>query len=297
MKLITLLAFASALAAGGAESLSQRYAALGELIITNLDSAPFPHPNRAQGHKYNDQFFSAADHYADNTVAIFIPKGFREDGRIDFVVHFHGWKNHVETVLTQYQLIEQLVASGRNAVLVVPQGPRDASDSFGGKLEDPGGFARFMTDVAGALRAGSALKQKEFALGNIILSGHSGGYQVMGSIVDHGDLTDHVTEVWLFDALYARTDQFLAWFDARHGRLIDLYTEHGGTKAETERLIARLKTRGTEFLAVKEADLKPADLKDHRLCFIYTSLEHNDVIHQHEAFKEFLTSSGLGVRP
>jgi len=292
-----MLVLVSALVAGGAEGLTQRYAPFGELIIAHLDSAPFPHPSRAQGHQYNDQVFSAAEHYADNTVAIFIPKGFREGARIDFVVHFHGWKNHVETVLGQYQLIEQLAASGRNAVLVVPQGPRDASDSFGGKLEDPGGFERFMNDVAATLRTQSGLKQKDFTLGNVILSGHSGGYQVIGSILDHGGLTDHVAEVWLFDGLYARTDQFLAWFDARHGRLIHLYTEHGGTKAETERLMARLKNRGTEFLAAKEADLKPDDLKNHRLVFIYTALEHNDVIHKHEAFKDFAASSGLSPRP
>jgi len=68
------------------------------------------------------------------------PKGFSKNGRVDFVVHFHGWKNHVEAVLRHYQLIEQLMASRRNAVLVIPQGPCDAPDSFGGKLEDPGGL-------------------------------------------------------------------------------------------------------------------------------------------------------------
>ncbi len=112
-------------------------------------------------------------------MAIFIPKGFRETGQIDFIVHFHGWKNHVEGVLDEYKLIEQLAASGRNAVLVVPQGPRDAPDSFGGKLEDPDGFKRFMADVMDTLRQQSGLKKKDFALGQIILSGHSGGYEVM----------------------------------------------------------------------------------------------------------------------
>ena len=292
MKLVFPLFLVAALTASGAEGLAQRYAGLGELIVTNLESAPFPHPGRAEGHKYQDQFFSAAEHYADNTVAIFVPRGFREGERVDFVVHFHGWKNHVETVLSHYRLIEQLVASGRNAVLVVPQGPRDAPDSFDGKLEDPRGFERFMNEVAGVLRARSALKRKDFALGNITLSGHSGGYQVIGSILDHGGLREHVTEVFLFDALYARTDQFLAWYDAQPGRLVNLYTEHGGTKAETERLMARLKQRGTPFLAAQEADLKPDDLKQNRLLFIFTPLAHDDVVDKHEAFRQFLASGG-----
>jgi len=64
------------------------------------------------------------------------------------------------------------------------------------------------------------------------LSGHSGGYQVIASILDHGGLTNTLKEVWLFDALYARTDKFLASWDKSHGRLIDIYTEHGGTREE-----------------------------------------------------------------
>ena len=120
------------------ETLPEKYANYGELIVTQLATAPFPHPQRAEGHSYHDEQFSAKDHYSDSTVAIFIPKGFRETGKIDFVVHFHGWKNNVPGVLAHYKLIEQLIASGRNAVLVVPQGPFNAPDSFGGKLEDPG---------------------------------------------------------------------------------------------------------------------------------------------------------------
>jgi hypothetical protein len=39
-----------------------------------------------------------------------------------------------------------------------------------------------------------------------------------------------VKEAWLFDALYAQTERFLAWFDKQHGRLVDLYTEHGAPR-------------------------------------------------------------------
>ena len=176
-KLLLLLLGCAALPARG-ETLPERYADYGELIVTQLTSAPFPHPKRAEGHTYQGKLYPAKEHYSDNTVAIFIPKGFRETGQVDFVVHFHGWKNHVEGVLGQYQLIEQLMESGRNAVLVVPQGPRNAPDSFGGKLEDADGFKRFMADVVETLRQKSGLKKKDFALGQIVLSGHSGGYEV-----------------------------------------------------------------------------------------------------------------------
>ncbi len=282
----------AALAARGA-NLPERYASQGELILTALASAPFPHPKRAEGHQYKGQRYPAKEHYSDSTVAIFIPRGFRETGKVDFVIHFHGWKNQVTNVLGQYQLIEQLVASGRNAVLVVPQGPRNAPDSFGGKLEDPDGFKRFMADVVETLRQKSALKQKGFAIGQIVLSGHSGGYQVISAIVDHGGLTDRVREVWLFDALYAQTPRFLAWIDRNQGRFIDIYTEHGGTKAPTEQLMATLKARGTPFFTGKEGDAKPADLQSNRLVFLYTDLAHNEVVHKRQEFRDYLKTSCL----
>jgi hypothetical protein len=292
-KLLVLLLGCAILPARG-ETLAQRYAGSGQLIVTQLASAPFPHPKRAEGHHYQNQLYPAAEHYSDNTVAIFVPKGFRETGQVDFVVHFHGWKNNVEGVLGRYQLIEQLLESGRNAVLVVPQGPRNAPDSFGGKLEDPDGFKRFMAEVVDTLRQQSALKKKDFAIGQIALSGHSGGYEVISAILDRGGLTEHVREVWLFDALYAQTDKFLAWIDRHLGRFIDLYTEHGGTKAETEQLMARLKQRGTAFFAGKEDEAKPADLQANKLVFLYTDLPHNDVVHQRREFREFLKTSCFG---
>jgi len=289
---LLLLGCATLSARGG--TLSDRYAGSGQLIVTQLASAPFPHPKRAEGHTYQKKLYPATEHYADNTVAILIPKGFRETGQVDFVVHFHGWKNTVAGVLEQYKLIEQLMESGRNAVLVVPQGPRNAPDSFGGKLEDPDGFKRFMADVVDTLRQQSALKKKDFAIGQIVLSGHSGGYEVISAIVDRGGLTDHVREVWLFDALYAQTDKFLAWIDRHLGRFIDIYTEHGGTKAETEQLMALLKQRGTFFFAGKEGEAKTVALQMNRLVFLYTDLPHNDVVHKRQEFRDFLKTSCFG---
>lgn len=291
-----VMAFLTACLIARGEALQEQFRSQGELVLVHLASAPFPHPQRAEGHKYKDQFFSAAEHYSNDTVAIFIPKGFRETGAIDFVVHFHGWQNNVEGVLKRYQLIEQLIASKRNAVLVVPQGPYNASDSFGGKLEDKDGFARFMKDVSDSLREKAALTNKTFDLGKIILSGHSGGYEVISSIVEHGGLTGQIKEVWLFDALYARTEKFLGWWDKSQGRLIDIYTEHGGTKGETENLMTTLKQRGTALFAGKDTEVSPANLRENRIIFLYSDLAHNDVIDKRKTFEQFLETSCLAER-
>jgi len=61
---------------------------------------------------------------------------------MDFVVHFHGWRNTVAGQLGKVSLDRAVLRQWKNAVLLVPEGPHDAPDSFGGKLEDTNGFAR-----------------------------------------------------------------------------------------------------------------------------------------------------------
>src|SRR5206468_2802605 len=110
-----------------------------------------------------------------------------------------------------------------------------------------------------------------------------------------GGLSDHVAEVWLFDALYARTDKFLAWSDkVRQGRLINIYTENGGTRTETEKMMATLRQRGTPIFSGNESEAKSADLRANRLVFLFTELPHDDVLHGRQTFLEFLKTSCLG---
>ena len=270
-----------------------QYAALGQLVITQLVSAPFPHPARAAGHMYHGQLYSAVDHYNKSTVAIFIPKTFRPGEKVDLVVHFHGWNHTVASTLPEYMLIEQFAASERNAILVVPEGPYNAPDSFGGKLEDTNGFKNFIAEVGGALRMPPVLATNQFQIGDIIISGHSGGYHVMGEILDHGGLADKIKEVWLFDALYGSTPYFVAWQQAYNGRLLDIYTDHGGTKEETEKLMSSLKTAGTGYWAGEDAAMTPEILRANRLVFIHTDMVHNDVVGLRSTYQKFLETSCL----
>ena len=288
---IALSPFSSA-----APAIEKAFVPHGRLILAPFSSAPFPHPDRANGHTYKGQLYPAKDHYSDNNVALFIPRGFRETGSVDFVIHFHGWNNTVAGTLTTFRLVEQLIISGKNAILVIPEGPRNAPDSFGGKLEDPDGFKRFMAEVVATLRARADFKTKDFSVGRIILSGHSGGYRVIAGILDRGGLPKNADEVWLFDALYGRAESFLAWADRTHGRLLNIYTDHGGTKVESEKLQAHLTARATPFLAAKETALTADALRQNQLVFIHTDLGHNDVIHQRNEFALFLKTSVLADR-
>lgn len=275
-----------------AQDVVEKFAPVGQLIIEPFASAPFPHPERAKGHYYHTNFYSAAAHYSDNHVALFVPKGFHAGRSIDFVVHFHGWGNNITNALSKYHLIDQFVASHRNAILITPEGPVNASDSFDGKLEDPDGFKRFMAEAMETLRQHGVIKTDK--IGKIILSGHSGGYEVISSIVAWGGLSDHVREVWLFDALYAGQEKYEIWFDHHKGRFIDIYTDHGGTRDNTIELMAILKGNQVPYFDSEEMTATARDLKDNHLVFLHSALPHDEVMQKNEAFRRFLESSSLG---
>lgn len=295
MKAFILILLLATGAAGAEETLAGKVYAPGQLIVTQFVSAPFPHASRADGRTYKETFFSAAKHYADSSVALFVPKDFRAGPKNDFVVHFHGWRNTVAGTLTQFKLAEQLSASGRNAILIVPEGPYDAPDSAGGKLEEADGFKNFMAEAIAVLQQRGVLKTNA-DIGNIILSGHSGGYQVMSAIVARGGLATQVREVWLFDGLYAQSEKFLVWSDQTGGRLVNIYTDGGGTKVRTEEMMTALKQQGKMLLATTDQAVLPAELTTNRFIFLHTDLGHNDVLEKRKTFQKFLESSCLSLR-
>ena len=86
----------------------------------------------------------------------------------------------------------------------------------------------------------------------------------------------------------------VALLERHQGRFLDIYTEHGGTKTETEKLMAQFKQRGTACFAGKESDAKPADLQTNKLVFLYSDLPHDEVVHKRQEFREFLKTSCLG---
>lgn len=295
MKMVLLLIFGLGHLTAVGASLPEFFAAQGQLIVTQFVSAPFPHLSRAEGHTYKGELFPATKHYSDSTVALFVPKGFRETSQVDFVFHFHGWRNTVAGTLQNYQLVEQLIASGRNAILIVPEGPYNAPDSSGGKLEDVDGFKRFMAETLTVLQQNQVIKS-DATVGKIILAGHSGGYQVISSIVAKGGMDEHIREVWLFDALYAQADRFLAWNAKTGGKVINIYTDNGGTKIRTEEMIAKLKEQNQPALLSTDEAVLGAELQTNRFVFLHTDMTHNEVVAKRKTFQKFLETSCLSLR-
>ncbi|MEO8399435.1 MAG: hypothetical protein ABI550_06425, partial [Ignavibacteriaceae bacterium] len=267
------------------------YEQFGELIRLEIKSASFPHPLREEGNTYNNKLYSKEDHYNDSTVLIFIPKNYRPEKDVDFVIHFHGWFNNVDSVLTQFKLIEQFTASRKNAILIIPQGPKNSPDSFGGKLEDKNGFKNFIIEIINSLNDKEKIKTKN--IGNIILSGHSGGYRVIAYILLQGGLSEKIKEVFLFDGLYAELEKYFYWIEHYKGKFINIFTDEGGTKNDSEDFMQDFDAWNFKYYFTEEKNLDEDNLRNNKIIFIHTDLVHNDVIHIRNQFQKFLKASLL----
>jgi hypothetical protein len=289
-------ALALTLAAAGAtaQPLTERYAGIGTMIVTTSDHTMFPHEKRANGHTYEGKAYPAEVHYSDRTVAIFVPKGFRAGDATNLVFYFHGWRNNVDDTFAKFRIAEQLAASGVNAVLVLAEGPKNAPDSFGGKLEETGVFASLVSDVLSTLKARGVIAKTR--PGAIVLAGHSGAYRVMAFILARGGLTANIREVYLFDALYGQSEKFAHWIDRFPAKLVDIYTAEGGTREQSLDLMDDLRAWNIPFVAVPESAVTQDLLRRNRLVFIDSALEHDDVVAKNEQFRAFLTASSLPRR-
>lgn len=276
---------------GAAQSLANRYSHLGKILLFSSSSAPFPHPDRASGYAYGKKIFPSERHYQDSSVALFIPKNFSPGNSIDLVIYFHGWYNTIDSACVQFSLIEQFSESNKNAVFVFPEGPKDAPDSFGGRLEANGGLKNLVDDVLKILRE-SKITNAAVA-GRIILAGHSGAFRVMAFCLLRGGLTENISDVFLFDALYGHTEKYAHWIEHSNGRFINIYTNDGGTKSESENLMTDLKEWGIPYSQSEETSCSTDDLRKQQVLFLHSDLSHNGVIAQRRQFRDYLITSKL----
>ncbi|MCB1157176.1 MAG: hypothetical protein H7A25_18950 [Leptospiraceae bacterium] len=261
----------------------------GEIIIENLKTAPFPHETRESGYTYRGQFFSKEKHYNDNSVFIFIPKQMDKVSDINFVFYFHGWNDSLVMIPPKYKIISQFAASHRDAILVIPQGPLNAPDSSGGKLEDVDGFKEFVDELLLKLYEKNKIQSKR--VGSIVLSGHSGGFRVMSYILLHGGYARKIKEVYLFDGLYSQLEKFVYWINYYEGKFINVFTRNEYTLENSLRLIEDFDGWNIPYLLKDEEGLTKEDLLKNRVFFIFTEKDHNEVMH--DSFKKFLYYSCL----
>jgi hypothetical protein len=182
---------------------------------------------------------------------VHLGKGFRADGPLNLVVHFHGWQNCIENVgearsspctrgapaRTAQNLIGQLDQSGVNAALVLVEIHYDQATSDDGKLAQPGFFRSMILELLPDIGSLAGRNYDESQLGALVLTSHSGGYQALAHVLDRGGLTDHVRQVILLDSVYGNIAQFEAWAQSAPGaRIAVIYTSSGGTLVNSQRM-------------------------------------------------------------
>ncbi len=248
----------------------------GDTAIVPMASAPFPHESRNDGFRNGDAFFPRDPHYVDNSVAIFIPKGFDPSGRTDLLVYFHGHGNNVRKSLESFHLREQIVVGRRNLILVFPEGPKDAADSGGGRLEEPGALAGLVAEAMNLLVAERKVPTGQ--VGRVYLAGHSGAYRVISFCLQHGGLEDRVAGACLLDATYARHDAFPHWIKRRaDARLFSIFTDH--LAARNVSLMTALRRMSVPHQLASTDDATGDMLRGERVLFLHApNLTHDQTV-------------------
>jgi hypothetical protein len=260
-------------------------------VIYNISSAhnAFPDSARKNGHTYNGTLFNAADHYADSSVLIVIPASFKPSKKVNLVCWFHGWYNTIDSANKRFELATQFAASNANAILLIPEGAKNAPDSYGGKLEQSDVFKKLVDDVMQFLIDKKAVSTKSRPA-NILLAGHSGAYRVMANILVKGGLP--VNEVLLFDGLYSETDKYLDWIGQnKQHRFINIYTNDGGTAEETMLMEKQMDSIGLVYQPIEEEQLSRTLLSTQNIIIVHSNQLHNDIINQPDHFKLLLGNS------
>jgi beta-lactamase class A len=231
----------------------------GRWAIYRSPAAPFPHKDREQGFKApNGTSYPYHPHYDDDSIVVMVPESFKETAEgTNVIVHSHGHMNDDLGVLEKYGMPQAMIAQRINALLVLPQGPCRARDSFGGKMEDEGGLKRLVQDVLSTMQTEKIIKTTR--LNKLIISAHSGGYRAAALALERGGLEDHVADMFLFDAFYGNQESFRSWLNKGKGILYAAYTEH-------------LAKEHTSFEQATSGEAKQ------RLRFTPTSVDHGQVI-------------------
>lgn len=267
----------------------------GVTVTMELEAAPFP----AKGSRYKDA-----------TVIAFVPKHFRvaSDMRIDAIVHFHGYRDTAAEAMKRHQLREQLYDSKQNAIIVFPQGPVNAEDMAGGKLDEPDGLVNLLTEVRETLQSPSLQARLDKSgipskarIGKCILSAHSGGFRVVSYCLEVGGF--NVNEVYLFDALYGRTNIFEEWVkqtyklagtSAERHKLVSFYSGEAPT-IENKRLMWLFDKAGVDYVheQIEGSELSKRDITKARAVFVRTQSSHDRVLFSTNALRDCLFASCL----
>lgn len=262
------------------------YSSLGKTFRLSSTYSMFPDSLRnVQPRIYQGKMYTAAEHYNDSSVFIFIPNHFNKRKAVELVFWFHGWNNNIDSALKTFRLVEQFVAAKRNAIFIFPEGPKNAPDSYAGKFEQTNYFNLFVKDILQKLFTKKVIHANVNPL--LILAGHSGAYKVISLVLQYAAYA--TKGIILFDALYGQQKIFADYIEQHKAcSFINIYTNNGGTLQNSIGFMKTLGEKGLLFKSIEQAELTEVEIQSNRLLFIHSSLGHNEVLSATNYFQLFI---------
>jgi hypothetical protein len=240
----------------------------------------------AEPRVYDNKTYTATEHYTDSSAYIFVPAYFDKTKPFHFIFWFHGWGNNIDSALIEYKLKEQFNAAHLNAIFIFPEGPRNAPDSYGGKFEEAGVFNLFVKDILEFLTKEKIISSKDRPV-DLVYAGHSGAYRVMSYLLVNSSYT--CKAILLFDALYGQQEKFVMYLQQQPScKMINIYTDNGGTMQNSKDLMMDMDAWKWKYILKQDEEITAGDLKNNRLIFIHSNVEHNAVVTHYNNFQRFL---------
>jgi hypothetical protein len=235
---------------------------------------------------------------------VYIPARFDPRPPIAVVVYLHGLGNCARNVIRAQDgpcgrdgrprqsanLAAQLEASGRNALLVVPEVAFDQDSNDPGRLGEPEALRTVLAEVLEGLLP--TVPNRGMAdLGRLVVACHSAGYRTAAAVAVSGGLP--ISELHLLDALYGETEDFDRWVRAEldliarlppRARFASIYSLDAGTLGDSQVMTGRarqwLTEAGLDLDALVDdrttVTWTPAEFR-HGLLFKETGLSHVNV--------------------
>lgn len=255
--------------------------------IIKLSSAYSMFPDslrKIEPRAYNNKQYTWQEHYNDSIVLVYIPSHFNKKSPFKIVIWIHGWFNNIDSAFKVCQLKEALDSCQQNFILLMPEGPKNAPDSYAGKWEKPNHFNSFLADIQGQL-----IKQKLLnkPTKNTIYAGHSGAYKAIANMLHFGNA--QCQAVILFDALYGEIGKFFNYIKANPTTyFFNVYCKNGGTYTNSVNFSSNLMMNSYRTCNKTEQDISPTAFSNCKIAHIYSNLGHNEVVTTTKYFRWLL---------
>lgn len=230
-----------------------------------------------------------ADFSPSPDVVVHAPPGFDPDAPLHLVMVFHGM-GHSALKWAGGGLIDPRTGepaqgwgaeqrhdlAGTRTLLIAPQFDDRRGHSRLGRLGEPGGFGRFLTELLGEALAPRLRGPRTLAdVASITLVGSSAGGPTIAELLDRDDCDSRVRSVVLFDSIYASESSFARWLrGSDERRLVCIHEGRAFTAPHAARLLGMVRPAlGDELVAQPAASMTEA-VRSHRAVFATVDCEH-----------------------